>query len=92
MTYHPPEPLRRVVPRFTADALRSVATPLTVDVQVHVDAAGKVTQALIVPQRGLNPFIVERVVGAARQWTFKPARRGDEPIPSEFVLQFRIAP
>jgi hypothetical protein len=89
--YHPPEPLRRVVPRFPAESLRAIASPLTVEVRVGIDKSGKVTQADLIPVRGANPLVLERVLTAARQWTFTPARRGDVPIAGEFVLQFRIA-
>jgi protein TonB len=89
--YRPAEPLRRVVPRFPAESLRTISTPLTVEVQVAIDGGGKVTQAALVSQRGINQLVAERILGAARQWTFTPARRGDDPVASEFVLQFRIA-
>jgi hypothetical protein len=89
--YHAPEPLRRVVPRFPAESLRAIASPLTVEVRVGIDKSGKVTQADLVPVRGANPLVLERVLTAARQWTFTPARRGSEAVASEFVLQFRIA-
>jgi hypothetical protein len=89
--YTPPEPLRKVVPRFAAESLQTITRPLTVEVRVSIDKSGRVTQADAAPVRGANLSFLEKVLTAARQWTFKPARQGGEAVPSEFVVQFRIA-
>jgi hypothetical protein len=90
--YHAPEPLRRVVPRFPAEVLRTIVSPIIIEVRVAIDKSGKVTQATVVPVPRANPLLIESVLSAARQWTFTPARLGDAAEPSEFVLRFRIAP
>ena len=65
--------------------------PGTIEVRVAIDKDGKVTQADAVPHRGVNNVVLGMVTAAARSWTFTPARLGDEPVPSDFVLQFHFA-
>jgi outer membrane biosynthesis protein TonB len=65
--------------------------PRTIEVRVSIDATGRVTRVEAKPQRGVNSAVRKSIESSARSWTFKPARQGDEPIPSEFVLQFHFA-
>ena len=62
--------------------------PATLEVRVTIDKTGRVTHAEAVTHAGVNKLVLEQVVAAARSWTFTPARRGDDPLSSEFVLQF----
>jgi hypothetical protein len=89
--YHAAEPLHRVVPRLLPQLLAILPKPTTLEVRVNIDRMGRVTLAEALPRPGINKVVLEQVVAAARSWTFTPARRGDEPVPSEFVLQFYFA-
>jgi hypothetical protein len=91
VVYRPAEPILRVVPRIPSELLTTMPKPKTIEVTVAIDAAGQVTRAEVIPQPGVHKLTMEKLVTAARSWTFKPARKGDEPISSEFVLQFHFA-
>ena len=58
------------------------------EVRVSIDQSGKVTQAVAVPQKGISEFFVAATVSAARLWKFEPARKDNQPVPSEMTLQF----
>ena len=83
-----PEVVRRVEPVYPPDA-RAARIEGTVTVQVLVDERGRVVDARLVRSiRGLDVA----ALAAARQWIFKPARSGGQPIavwvavPVEFSL------
>ena len=84
------EPRNRVVPQIPPALLSTLVLPATVQVRVSIDRDGRVTRAEGVPHRGVNAVLMDRLVTVSRSWTFTPARRGDEPIESEFVLEFRF--
>jgi hypothetical protein len=88
--YQPAEPRNRFVPQIPATLMSTVALPTTIQVRVFIDRNGRVTRAEGVPHRGVNSMLMDRLVAASHSWTFTPARRGDEPIESEFVLEFRF--
>lgn len=89
--YRPAEPVRRVVPRLPAELLNMMAKPKTIEVRVTVDKNGHVTKAEGISQSGVNSLTFSKLIAAAREWTFVPARKGNEPIPSEYVLQFHFS-
>lgn len=67
--------------------------PLVVSVQLHIDAAGNVTQASYAPPTGtFGKYFAELALTAARRWKFEPARIGDKSVPSDKVLEFRFGP
>jgi len=47
-----------------------------------------VTKTEAIPQKNINQYLVNSAVNAARLWRFQPARRGDDPVSSEVVLEF----
>jgi len=65
-----------------------IAKPKTIAVQVVIDKTGRVTQAEARSSSGVQKMVIDKLLEAARSWTFVPARLGNEPIPSEFTLQF----
>jgi hypothetical protein len=87
-SYRPAEPIRRVMPRLRPELMTMFTKPATLEVRVSVDETGRVSRAQAVPHAGVNKLVMEQIVTAVRSWTFAPARRGDEPVISEFVLQF----
>jgi outer membrane biosynthesis protein TonB len=70
-----------------------IATLVEVDVKVRIDETGRVVKAEPLP--GTEP-VSSSLVGAARnaamQWRFEPARRGNQPLPSDLVLKFQYRP
>jgi hypothetical protein len=87
-TYQPPEPRNKVTPRFPSALRPLVSKPVTVEIRIAIDANGKVTKAEPVSTEGLHKFFLDEAIAAARYWTFKPARRGNQTIPSESILRF----
>jgi TonB family protein len=59
-------------------------------VRVMIDAAGKVTGAVM--DRSVYPPYDRRVLAAARSWTYRPATRNGEPVPSERVVEIVLRP
>ena len=53
---------------------------------IVIDAAGKV--ASITMSRGLGHGIDETVIATVQQWSFRPATRDGQPVPSEQELHF----
>ena len=90
MLYHPAEPIHRVVPQFPAQLQAMITKSGTIDVRVAIDKTGRVTKAEVNPNSGFHQLVLERLLSASRLWKFKPARRGDEPVSSEFVIQFNF--
>lgn len=90
LVYRPAEPVRRVVPRLPAEMLTMIPKPKTIEVRVTIDKKGQVTHAEAISQSGVNSAVLEKLITAARSWTFLPARKGVEPISSDYVLQFHF--
>jgi periplasmic protein TonB len=93
----PPQPLHSVKPLYTHPptipntGTRPVrpSTPVTVAIVVSVDEKGKVLSA----QRpsdspSKDAFLSKQALDAARQWSFKPATRGGQPVRAEFRINF----
>ncbi len=86
--FHPPVAITQAKPVFPT-GLRSVALkPLTIGIRVAIDRRGKVTRAEPLSAGSAHKLFVDEAVHAARLWRFLPARRGEEPVESEIVLQF----
>ncbi len=86
----PPVVLSRVEPAYT-DLARSAGIEGTVELEVSIDASGKVTDVEVV--RGLPLGLSEAAAQAVRRWTFRPARTAAGPVASlktvrvQFVLR-----
>jgi TonB family protein len=84
----PPEVVTRVDATYPEAAL-AARKEATVALQVTVGADGAVNDVTVVESAG-EPFD-GAAIAAARQWQFKPARRGDEPVASRIRIPFRFA-
>jgi hypothetical protein len=83
--------IAKATPAFPPE-LQSFAIKRTViEVKVTIDKDGRVSKAEAVPQNNVNRFLVNSALNAARLWKFQPARRDNEPVSSESVLQFVFA-
>jgi protein TonB len=91
--YHPAEATRQEVPRIPATIPRpNIYSPISVEVKISIDKTGKVVKATAVPKKGAYPVLVLAAVDAARRWTFRPARIGDQPLASEMTIGFNFNP
>jgi hypothetical protein len=81
-------PVRKVLPRAPAGFGASFPSSNVVEVRVSIDRTGRVTKAEPLPKRGVSSVFYAAAVAAATEWQFQPARRDNEPVISELVLQF----
>jgi hypothetical protein len=88
LIYQPPIPLTKVSPIFPPDLRALIFKTLTVAVRVTIDTNGKVLKAEPLPQGNIHRLFVAEAIHAARLWTFQPAQRGNEAVPSDSVLHF----
>lgn len=88
----PPIATSQVVPPVPALLRGMIVKPTTVDVNVAVDASGKVLKAEATAKPGLHPLLREAAVQAALRWKFKPAQFDGHAVPASVVLQFNFAP
>jgi hypothetical protein len=86
-------PVRQTQPVLSAGVRRLIASVVEVDVRVRIDETGRVVKAE--PLRSNKP-VSSSLVGAARNaailWRFEPARRDNQPVPSDLVLRFQYRP
>ncbi|PWU00279.1 MAG: hypothetical protein C5B51_25460 [Terriglobia bacterium] len=89
----PPKPVHQVRPVLTASEQQSLRTSVPIDVKVYVTEAGRVDYAELLSRgSGGNRPLATAAVYAARQWSFTPARMGDENVPGEMILHFDFRP
>ena len=93
-TVVPPEPLHETKPSLSAVQRQQLTTDVPIDVRVFVTESGSVSFAELVDTRHAtrNRELADAAVVAARRWNFRPARVGDENVPSEVILHFRFKP
>jgi TonB family protein len=83
----PPVVLSRVEPAYT-EAARRAGIEGTVELEVSVDAAGKVTDVEVA--RGLPLGLSEAAVEAVRRWTWHAARTAAGPVASRKAVRIRF--
>jgi len=87
----PPMPVRKVMPNLRNIAPQLLFDTTAVDVQVSIDATGRVLEAHPVNSgKKVNQAIIGEAVKAAMQWTFEPATHGGKPVPATHVITFRF--
>jgi len=70
-----------------------IPSVVEVDVKVRIDEAGRVVKAEPVPTKEpVSSTLVAAARDAAMRWRFEPARRGNQPVPSDLVLKFQYQP
>jgi TonB family protein len=72
--------------------LRMILRETVVEVRVSIDESGKVTAAQPVAGLSAPAPLIAIAVNAAREWRFRPARRGETPVSSSIVLAFSFKP
>jgi serine/threonine protein kinase len=81
------EALDQVKPAASAKALSSIHGTVRVAVKVHVDAAGKVTEATL-DSTGPSRYFADLSLKAARQWVFTAPEADGHSAPSDWRIQF----
>jgi TonB family protein len=90
-----PAVARREVQAYVPAGIRArVHSRIVVPVQVHIDAEGRVTDAASKKAgSGLERYLAEEAVKAARQWSFAPAHsREGNAVASVKSVEFVFAP
>ncbi|MEP6994464.1 MAG: TonB family protein [Acidobacteriota bacterium] len=83
----PPAILKRVQPAYP-DLARRAGLEGTVELEVSIDASGKVTDVEVV--RGLPLELSNAAADAVRRWTYRPARGPNGPIASRKTVRIRF--
>jgi hypothetical protein len=78
--------------RTPRELLPILTRSVTVNVRVEVDAAGRVTHAEAIPEKGIHSLLLSAAQDAARRCRFRPARRGQSPVSSTVTMVFHIPP
>ena len=86
--------LQQATPEVPAGIRARVESPVVINVQVFVDAAGRVTGAVAKGDgNSVFRFLAERAVSAAQASRFKPGRAANgTPVPSTAVLTYVFEP
>jgi hypothetical protein len=90
----PAEPVHEATPPLSAAERHSLTTDVPIDVHVYITEFGKVDYAELLDTRVTSRHrdLADAAVFAARRWDFRPARLGDENVPSEAILHFHFKP
>jgi TonB family protein len=83
----PPVVLTRVEPVYP-DLARRMGIEGVVELEVSIDAAGKVTDVEVV--RGLPLGLSESAADAVRRWTYGPAQATEGPVASRMTIRVRF--
>jgi protein TonB len=66
--------------------------PVDVQVEVSINAAGRVTNARLSSDAGIyGSMLAPSAINTARLWRFRPATVGGQPVESKMVLTFRYS-
>ena len=86
----PPAPRRKICPKYPVEARRR-GEEGDVTVELAVDARGRVTDVKVVASCGFAA-LERAAVAAARNATFRPAKRGHKAVPAlaRLTLTFRL--
>lgn len=82
-----PIPYNRIKPEYTADAA-FYDVKATVEVEVDLDEAGKITRSAIVRWAGYG--LDDSVEAAVRKMQWRPAFREGKPLPIRFLLRYNF--
>ena len=84
-----PVPTYRMIPNYTADGTTGAARG-AVEVEVVVDASGRVAHARVVTR--LAEAFDRAALEATRRWRFRPAQRAGKPVTSLIGLRYMFLP
>ncbi len=85
----PPKAIRKVAPEVPASIKSRIKASVPIDVKVQVDAKGRVTSAGPVKKHtGVEGFLAQKAVAAAKQWKFTPAKRDGKAVAGSQTIHF----
>jgi TonB family protein len=91
--YVPPRPMKKVIPSGILVGPSVIYKVTQVQVQLSIDAQGRVTQAHVVQNANrVNALLAGTAVSAAKQWTFEPATIHGKRIPADHTIVFEFRP
>jgi hypothetical protein len=89
--YVGPRPVHRVEPEPSFSLHPFIVPEVQINVRISIDRSGRVVRAESLSRgNALMEHLSKIAVQAARQWTFSPARREGQSVPSEIMLQFQF--
>lgn len=90
----PPQPVHEARPSLSAAERRDLITEVPIDVRVYITESGKVDFAELLDTKSAtrHPELADDAVFAARRWSFRPARLGNDDVASQMVLHFIFKP
>ena len=85
------EVLEQILPQASGGALATIHGVVRVNVLVHVDPAGNVSEASL-NSPGPSQYFADLALKAARQWQFTSPESGGHSVPSEWLIRFEFKP
>jgi TonB family protein len=83
--------LQQVLPDAPQKARATIQGKVRINIRVHVDESGNVTEATF-DAPGPSQYFADRALKAAQLWKFAPAKTNGRNVPSEWLLRFEIDP
>ena len=84
-------PVRQVNPNIPPGLHLMTTEGFSITVRVEIDSGGRVVSADPVDVKTpAQRLVAPEAAQAARSWRFEPARRNEQPVPSEALLKFDI--
>jgi TonB family protein len=85
---------QEVQPVISPGIRARISSPTVVQVVVKVDESGRVAQASTrIAGNGIQRYLADQAVKAARQWSFRPARSKDgSPVAATKTISFEFTP
>jgi len=77
------------MPDIPSKAMRTITGTVKLSVRVTVDATGSVSNAAL-DSAGPSPYFADYALKASRNWKFKPAQSNGQPVPSTWLLHYRL--
>jgi hypothetical protein len=88
-TMVPAKPIREVAPMAAESIRNRIVDEIPVYVTLRIGANGSVVGAQAATAgEGIEAYLVQRSLEAARQWKFRPARLGTDAVPSKWTVRF----
>lgn len=81
--------VRQVLPEISQSARNTISGTIKIVVRVEVDPTGKVTAARL-KSAGPSQYFARLTVAAAQRWQFSAPQVNGQPIPSTWLLTFRL--
>lgn len=90
--YVPPRPLTTVTPNLAMFGGSQLAGVKEIQVEVDIDASGRVTAARAVNKdQNVSWVVAAAVIAAAKKWTFEPAKISGRAVPAKHTIVFHVS-